>query len=1021
ERVAKPGEGSPVLTDAGKVMGTPQYMSPEQIHAPGEVDHRADIYALGVVFYQMLTGELPGKIIEAPSKKVQIDVRLDEVVLRALEQKPELRYQQVSVLKTQVETIAEVSNLDSSRQQAVQLHKAQMVRLVEALFNATFTSPRAIKLINISALGFLGSLGFLSNLPWLQLQWLRGFWGLYGLFGLIGAAFIIEIVEQRKSKAEANLRQLRAETLAKTPDAGLTKAEAEKLGADIGSAIATQGYSGLLRKGLLRIADQILLLFDFTAYVPAYVVRGERKRLNFWPAFLLFCSTIGFMVNGLIVVINMVQRSWHGASPFACSMQEVNMLIWATIFAVGRLAALNLGAQHTADGGRTPEAQTISKQRLLTAFRRLLWLAALSVVGSLVGHGLVALPSQAQTQVATIARWIAVLIVVGLLAAAIRWYLRILIRVQREVNKIKSTGANSNPLPVMDFWQALEEGDYARAWGKTAPYFQRDLSRDEWMTRMEKDRRPLGKAISRKLISNTVITPMTRTAQEVLTTFAGGQQLVEGVVTALQPDGEWRVEKYYTRAATTENSAGAGVPPVIGQSRFLTGRNMKTALTTGLLVGLSAFLIVALITFLLPNSFQASARVKVEQLMPAGLDQPAQPLSSYDPYLIQTECELMQSQPVLERVIEKLQLDGRWGRKYAGGEKLSGATALNLLRAQLQLRPVRNTSLIEISVFSDGAAEAAELANATAESYTELHQQQVREDLESAQNRKTNEITPASLPRLVRVQIVDRATPPTRPVRPNRPLNLFLGAVGGGCLAIVAAGLTALYLRRSYGRDTGWKLVLALLAGMVFAGVAAVALILLWSYSSKRTSDSGRAAPVRHTEKRNAKQLEAHSVSFGPVVERVIEPANSDRRALNLAFGNFISPGLGRKLDFTEAGTNTLRAAGADLFAQENGFPGVLTTLDLRLCVSSNPAKPEDFDNLTAEQLEQLVAHMEHWRENMEAVSIPGMDFRRATTSVSKSSLYVFITRNDVKGVLQAYDDPRGVNLRYKLVQPAKN
>ncbi len=95
------------LTDAGKVMGTPQYMSPEQRENPGEVDHRADIYALGVVFYQMLTGELPGKTITPPSTKVLIDVRLDEVVLRALEKKPELRYQQVSALKTQVETIAE--------------------------------------------------------------------------------------------------------------------------------------------------------------------------------------------------------------------------------------------------------------------------------------------------------------------------------------------------------------------------------------------------------------------------------------------------------------------------------------------------------------------------------------------------------------------------------------------------------------------------------------------------------------------------------------------------------------------------------------------------------------------------------------------------------------------------------------------------------------------------------------------------------------------------------------------------
>ena len=53
----KPG----VLTESGKIMGTPSYMAPEQVEHPAEVDHRADIYALGVVFYQMLTGELPGK------------------------------------------------------------------------------------------------------------------------------------------------------------------------------------------------------------------------------------------------------------------------------------------------------------------------------------------------------------------------------------------------------------------------------------------------------------------------------------------------------------------------------------------------------------------------------------------------------------------------------------------------------------------------------------------------------------------------------------------------------------------------------------------------------------------------------------------------------------------------------------------------------------------------------------------------------------------------------------------------
>ncbi len=90
-------------------MGTPNYMAPEQMEHPDAVDNRADIYALGVVFYQMLTGELPGKQLQPPSSKVQIDVRLDEVVLRALEKKPELRYQQVSVFKTQIETISQTS------------------------------------------------------------------------------------------------------------------------------------------------------------------------------------------------------------------------------------------------------------------------------------------------------------------------------------------------------------------------------------------------------------------------------------------------------------------------------------------------------------------------------------------------------------------------------------------------------------------------------------------------------------------------------------------------------------------------------------------------------------------------------------------------------------------------------------------------------------------------------------------------------------------------------------------------
>jgi len=96
------------LTAAGKTVGTPRYMAPEQVAHPQHVDHRADIYALGVVFYQMLTGQFPATPLQAPSTKVVIDVRLDQVVLRALETSPDLRYQQASEFKNSVEAFSSI-------------------------------------------------------------------------------------------------------------------------------------------------------------------------------------------------------------------------------------------------------------------------------------------------------------------------------------------------------------------------------------------------------------------------------------------------------------------------------------------------------------------------------------------------------------------------------------------------------------------------------------------------------------------------------------------------------------------------------------------------------------------------------------------------------------------------------------------------------------------------------------------------------------------------------------------------
>lgn len=106
------------LTQPREVIGTPHYMAPEQVEHPQEVDHRADIFSLGVVFYELLTGELPlGKFVP-PSQKVQIDVRLDEVVLRTLEKERDRRYQQAGQVKTDLDTIRTTSPADTSSPRA---------------------------------------------------------------------------------------------------------------------------------------------------------------------------------------------------------------------------------------------------------------------------------------------------------------------------------------------------------------------------------------------------------------------------------------------------------------------------------------------------------------------------------------------------------------------------------------------------------------------------------------------------------------------------------------------------------------------------------------------------------------------------------------------------------------------------------------------------------------------------------------------------------------------------------------
>ncbi len=189
------------LTRAGRVMGTPTYMAPEQVTNPSEVDHRADIYALGVVFYQMLTGKLPDKRIEPPSKKVQIDVRLDEVVLRALEKDPALRYAQAGALRTAVETIAMTEGASPADPSAGRLgsavnkstRRADLIRLLE---------KEIVLPVRLAIVLFLGC--YIFSLTWRAPFWslVEGVFLVYAALSLFNGGILVLGRSLSRSKLE---------------------------------------------------------------------------------------------------------------------------------------------------------------------------------------------------------------------------------------------------------------------------------------------------------------------------------------------------------------------------------------------------------------------------------------------------------------------------------------------------------------------------------------------------------------------------------------------------------------------------------------------------------------------------------------------------------------------------------------------------------------------------------------------------------------------------------------------------
>jgi hypothetical protein len=88
-----------VSTRTSLVLGTPYYVAPEQMKAGAAVDHRVDIFAIGVMLYELLTRQLPMGRFAPPSRLSKVRPSMDDVVLRCLESDPDRRFPDVASLR----------------------------------------------------------------------------------------------------------------------------------------------------------------------------------------------------------------------------------------------------------------------------------------------------------------------------------------------------------------------------------------------------------------------------------------------------------------------------------------------------------------------------------------------------------------------------------------------------------------------------------------------------------------------------------------------------------------------------------------------------------------------------------------------------------------------------------------------------------------------------------------------------------------------------------------------------------
>ena len=207
----------------------------------------------------------------------------------------------------------------------------------------------------------------------------------------------------------------------------------------------------------------------------------------------------------------------------------------------------------------------------------------------------------------------------------------------------------------------------------------------------------------------------------------------------------------------------------------------------------SVFLVViitaTLVTFILPESFVSTARIKLMSIPPnpAGATSRQGATDIFDARFMQSECEVIHSEGILGEAVNDLDLNKEWGKKYANGDRLKTGESMAILKGRMDVRPVRNTSVIEIRTYSEKPEEAAKIANSLAVAYLDHWSHAAPDAIPSGG---------------LHVNILDHAVPGKSPIRPNKPLNIALGVVIGLVLGLLV-GAGAWWVGLQAGKKPG--------------------------------------------------------------------------------------------------------------------------------------------------------------------------------------------------------------------------